>query len=89
MCSCLVSIRLKVLSKLEALQIPSRDLSGCLCREQRTQLASSGPLLPTATSPLKTLMNLTTSVDTLAFSPDTQVQCTSALTCLVFTGCVT
>ncbi len=30
-------------------------------------------MLPASVSPLKTLMNLTTSVDNLAFNPDTQV----------------
>ncbi|CAK0782784.1 hypothetical protein CVIRNUC_005979 [Coccomyxa viridis] len=42
-------------------------------RDQGLHVGSSGPLLPTASSPAKTLMNLTTSVDTLAFSPDTQI----------------
>jgi hypothetical protein len=44
-----------------------------MCRDEGVYAGSSGPLPPTAAAPLKTLMNLTTSVDTLAFSPDTQV----------------
>lgn len=55
------------------MNIPCED-SDCTHRDQSAQLAASGPLLPTASAPLKTLMNLTTSVDTLAFSPDTQVR---------------
>ena len=46
---------------------------GDVRRDQGLHVGSSGPLLPTASSPVKTLMNLTTSVDTLVFSPDTQV----------------
>ena len=52
--------------------LPGRPL-GDVCRDQGLHVGSSGPLLPTASSPAKTLMNLTTSIDTLAFSPDTQV----------------
>jgi hypothetical protein len=36
-------------------------------------MASWQPALPRAAVPVKTLMNLTTSIDSLAFSPDTQV----------------
>ena len=40
----------------------------------RLSLAPKPPLLrPTAPKPLKELMNLTTTVDSLAFSPDAQV----------------
>ena len=53
--------------------LPGRPLEDA-CRDQGLHVGSSGPLLPTASSPVKTLMNLTTLVDTLAFSPDTQVR---------------
>lgn len=35
--------------------------------------ATAGPVKPHAGRPLKALMNLTTAVDTLTFSPDSQV----------------
>jgi hypothetical protein len=43
-------------------------------RQQGLDLGSGHPMLPASASPLKTLMNLTTSVDSLAFNPDTQVR---------------
>ena len=44
------------------------------CCRQRDVIAESlgRPLPANAHSPLKTLMNLTTAVDSLVFSPDTQ-----------------
>lgn len=43
-------------------------------RQQGLDLGNGHPMLPASASPLKTLMNLTTSVDSLAFNPDTQVR---------------
>lgn len=43
------------------------------CSQKILDLEGGHPMLPASVSPLKTLMNLTTSVDNLAFNPDTQV----------------
>lgn len=52
------------------------DDDGLLCvwrSLQGFQAEGSHPMLPASLPPLKTLMNLTTSIDNLAFSSDTQV----------------
>lgn len=51
----------------------------CVCRQQGLNLGSGQPMLPASVLPLKTLMNLTTSVDSLAFNPDTQVRSPGSL----------